>query len=261
VQEKHVLSWDEEEKWCIGCQVLVARNIKSKYGFENEIVPFIGTVVDIRDRMFYIQINSGIVKFGQVESGSDDAKKYYENVRQSIWVRENKQREQSGRANIEEQENIVLLKHGAHIASRIRDVLESDHRFASLSHRWYLQKWIPEISRDELKKAHRQILKASQQTTLLQLSEQIQGIPDGDIGEISLIQALSKTPDLFQPSEDGWQAVPIPLPTWQQAIVTHYAYDPNSYEILCRPGQRLSQKQAHRLQELELYPHVVTSAE
>jgi hypothetical protein len=50
-------------------------------------------------------------------------------------------------------------------------------------------------------------------------------------------------------------------PDFEQADVTHYAYDPQTYEILCRPGQRLSQKKAQRLQELNLYAHVVASVE
>ena len=50
------------------------------------------------------------------------------------------------------------------------------------------------------------------------------------------------------------------LPDVERAEVTHYAYDPQTYEILCRPGQRLSQKKAQRLQEFKLYAHVVTGA-
>jgi hypothetical protein len=51
------------------------------------------------------------------------------------------------------------------------------------------------------------------------------------------------------------------LPDLAQAEVTQYAYDPQTYEILCRPGQRLSHKKAQRLQELKLYAHVVTFPE
>ena len=51
------------------------------------------------------------------------------------------------------------------------------------------------------------------------------------------------------------------LPDAARANVTYYAYDPETYEILCRPGQRLSQKKAQRLQELELYACVVTFLE
>ncbi|HET9587496.1 MAG TPA: hypothetical protein VFO91_01795 [Anaerolineales bacterium] len=50
------------------------------------------------------------------------------------------------------------------------------------------------------------------------------------------------------------------LPDVDQAEVIYYAYDPQTYEVLCRPGQRLTQKKAGRLQELELYAHVVTFA-
>jgi hypothetical protein len=47
----------------------------------------------------------------------------------------------------------------------------------------------------------------------------------------------------------------------EQAEAAHYAYDPQTFEILCRPGQRLSQKKVQRLQELNLYAQVVRSAE
>lgn len=46
-----------------------------------------------------------------------------------------------------------------------------------------------------------------------------------------------------------------------RARATHYVYDPETFEILCRPGQRLNQRRAQRLQELGLYPHFVTFAE
>jgi hypothetical protein len=55
------------------------------------------------------------------------------------------------------------------------------------------------------------------------------------------------------PEKDG-------LPDVEQAEVTHYAYDPQTYEVLCRPGQRLGHKKAQRLQELNLYADVVTLA-
>jgi hypothetical protein len=51
------------------------------------------------------------------------------------------------------------------------------------------------------------------------------------------------------------------LPDIEQAVVMYYAYDPQTYEILCRPGQRLSEKKAQRLQELNIYARVVSFAE
>ena len=65
---------------------------------------------------------------------------------------------------------------------------------------------------------------------------------------------------MSSPAHPQGQAEPQ-LPNPEQVDVTHYAYDPQTYEILCRPGQRLSLKKAQRLQELKLYAHVVTVAE
>jgi hypothetical protein len=47
----------------------------------------------------------------------------------------------------------------------------------------------------------------------------------------------------------------------EHATITHYAYDPQTFEMLCRPGQRLTPKKVQRLQELQLYAHVVTPGE
>ena len=79
---------------------------------------------------------------------------------------------------------------------------------------------------------------------------------------MSLQTALRQSPERFEnigtPARPQWKAR---LPDVEQAEVTHYAYDPQTYEILCRAGQRLSQKKAQRLQELKLYAHIVTFAE
>jgi hypothetical protein len=40
-------------------------------------------------------------------------------------------------------------------------------------------------------------------------------------------------------------------------VVHHYAYDPNTYEIICKPGSKLNQQTSQRLQELGLLAHVV----
>ena len=47
----------------------------------------------------------------------------------------------------------------------------------------------------------------------------------------------------------------------EKVEVTSFAYDPQTYEILCRPGQPLSQKKARRLQELKLYSQVIRLVE
>lgn len=74
--------------------------------------------------------------------------------------------------------------------------------------------------------------------------------------------------DRAAPEERPEEADPSPgsqetlqQPAAERAVVTHYGYDPQTFEILCRPGQRLNARKIKRLQELELYAYVVTLAE
>ena len=71
------------------------------------------------------------------------------------------------------------------------------------------------------------------------------------------MQALSKVPDLFLPSETGWQVVPPPPPPWDKAVGIYYVYDPKTYEIILKPGEKLKKKDAERLMELGFYADVV----
>ncbi len=244
VHERHILLWDEIENWCVGCQVLVARQPN------DQIVPFIGIINSMDNSYFEIQVADEVVTYGRVKPGCPEAKHYYENIQRIVDQLPEK-------TDIDEQENIVLLKNGAEIASRIRSALENDLRFMSYHHRWYLQKWIPEINRDNIWKAHHEIWRTTKQATLQQLRAQIPGLPEGGIGDISLLQALSKVPDLFQPCGESWQAVPPPPPPWEKAVGVYYVYDPDTFEIILRPGEPLKKKVAERLTTLGLYEKVV----
>ena len=64
--------------------------------------------------------------------------------------------------------------------------------------------------------------------------------------------------NMSTPAHLQWKAR---MPDVEQADVIYYAYDPQTYEILCRPGQPLSQRKAERLQEFSLYAHMVRFAE
>jgi hypothetical protein len=80
--------------------------------------------------------------------------------------------------------------------------------------------------------------------------------------QMAIHTAIQQSPQRFEnigtPVRPQWKAR---LPQPEQAIAAYYAYDPQTYEILCRPGQRLTQKKAQRLQELDLYIHIATFAE
>jgi len=157
----------------------------------------------------------------------------------------------------------ILLKYGEPILSRLAEALQSDPRFTSLEGKWFITEKLPRIERDVLQKAHRFLLQnpsAPIDEILSVLKEERS--TDKTLLSMSLQTALRQSPERFEnigtPARPQWKAR---LPDVEQAEVTHYAYDPQTYEILCRAGQRLSQKKAQRLQELKLYAHIVTFAE
>ena len=165
--------------------------------------------------------------------------------------------------NVDEQAEGILFKHGERILGRLAEKLRSESRFTGLEDKWFLTDKLPQIDGDALRRVHRLLLQNPSSTldeVLSALKET--GSTDKTILRMALHSALSRSPERFEnmgtPAHPQWKAR---LPEIEQAEVIHYAYDPQTYEVLCRPGQRLSQKKAKRLQELNLYVHVVTFAE
>lgn len=254
VQEQRVLSWDEEDKWCVGCQVLVVHLDKTS----NTHRPVFGTIKEIyKDSFgewFVIEYEDRKeIKYGRIEPGSKAAQERFNYTCQIIGEREAQQNSEDDRIDV------VMLKEGAKIASLLISALKQYERFAYKGDRWCLRNWLPVVSPYELQRIHRQTLKTTGRASLKQLKEQIPGLPDGEIGEIALVQALSQATGLFLPTDDGWQAVIPPPPPWNEAVGIYYVYDPGTFEILLRPGEPLKKKIAERLEELGFYADVVES--
>jgi hypothetical protein len=157
----------------------------------------------------------------------------------------------------------ILLKDEEAVLGRLAEALQLDSRFTSLEGKWFLADKLPRIGRDTLQKFHRILLQnpSASEHEMLSLVKG-NGSIDKSILRMALHAALHRWPERFEnmgtAAHPQWKAR---LPEVEQAEVTHYAYDPQTYEMLCRPGQRLSQRKAERLQELKLYAHVVTFAE
>jgi hypothetical protein len=168
-----------------------------------------------------------------------------------------------GAGNANEQAEGILLKHGERILSLLAAALAFDPRFTGLEDKWFLLDKLPRIEHETLQKVYRGLLQtpSSSVDEILSVVEEARST-DQALWKMALHTALRRSPERFEnrgtPAHPQWKAR---LPGIEQAEVTHYAYDPQTYEILCRPGQRLSEKKAKRLQELNLYMHVVTFAE
>ncbi len=256
VQEKHVLSWDEEEKWQVGSQVLVLKSEWARHGGRREIKPVFGRIDKITHNSFEIE---GIGTYGRVAPGSPEAQTRYEYLRNVVWEKEQSSRQ--SQANIETQTETILMKNGAQVASRIVAALGKRERFVSHHQRWYLSQWLPEVSPGTLKRAHRALFRSEGKMPLSQIAPHISELPASELGEIALVRALDATPQLFQPVDGEWQIIKPPPPPWEQARGLYYAYDPADYLIILHPGKPLKKSQADRLKELGMYDELVELAE
>lgn len=166
-------------------------------------------------------------------------------------------------ADPDEQAEGILLRHGALILSCLAEALRRDPRFIGLEGKWGLFHRLPHMDGGSLQAIHHFLLQApgaSLDDILPVLREHQAG--DACLFKMAVHAALLGAADRFEEtgtaSHPQWKAR---LPARDQACVTHFAFDPQTFEILCRPGQRLSQKKVQRLQELDLYAHVVTFTE
>ena len=165
--------------------------------------------------------------------------------------------------NLEKQADSILSQYGERILVHLAEALGQDSRFISLEDKWYLVQKLPHIDAESLQAVHHFLLE--NQPALLDIILQV--ITTGPTADPFMLKmavqvALQGSPERFEnvgtSTRPQWEAR---LPEHNQAQVIHIAFDPLTFEILCRPGQRLSQKKAQRLRELNLYAHVVTFQE
>ena len=263
VQSNHIGNptirfWNPAGEWEAGNLVLLTHDRFGNSSYE----PFLGVIVHIDPESVEIKIEElqSTRTFLRVLPGTENALKYGSAVEtwQTIFHETVEKKLQSG--NLDEQAEGLLLKHGERILTRLAESLQLDARFTSLEGRWYVSHRLPRIDGKSLQAVHSFLLQ-SQPASLDDILPLVRkGLrTDSFLLKMAIHAALQQAPERFEDIGTSlrpqWQAR---LPKPEQADVTHYAYDSQTYEILCRPGQRLSQKKARRLQELDLYAHVVT---
>lgn len=249
--------WDPAGDWKVGDVVLVARHSGNDQDGDPIHSAYLAEVMEIRVGLALIKIEHvGSIKYSLASPGSLNAVQWHETVREVV-----EKKLQSD--DLEQQAEGILLRYGERILSHLAETLHSDSRLTEFEGKWFPTKKLPRLDDADLKLMHRTALQQPS-LTLDELMAQVK--KNVSIDETFLRVAIQATlegaPHRFEKTgtsaQPQWKAR---LPEPSQAEVTHFAYDPQTYEILCRPGQRLTQKNAQRLQELNLYPHVVTFAE
>ncbi|MGQ9594804.1 MAG: hypothetical protein ACUVXH_09805 [Anaerolineae bacterium] len=262
-KDPSVRLWDPAATWQVGDRVVVARRARHgpKDRFEARMGEIVGeTTVQREGRtiptlVLRLDGEREPAKYELAPPGSEEAERW----RRMVEAVTGSQRASS---DLEEQVEGILLQHGARIVSQLLEALQSDSRFLELEGRWFLRSLLTLLTAEQMASLYHNLLGRVEPLSTEDLLPLVQPPPpEGSKGLFSLYAALCQHPNRFAnrgtPTRPLWKAVPPPP---ERAVGACYAYDPETYEILLSPGQRVTDPLAQRLQELGLYDFVVKPA-
>lgn len=255
--------WDPAKEWKIGDRaILVTKHGDNPIptGEVREIIAADEKHIDGVVRFKVDSVDDRLIELERAAPDSEDAEKWSRFVEDEVRDREREIQSQNLEGTIDIQTDLRVLKDGDYIAGRLLETLQKNVSFVAFEDRWCLEELLTPLNRSHLRRLNRMMQsedKSWQVVELLALLEPPWGTDD--LSLFSLHLALCRDDqELFEntgsPTYPNWRALP---PPWDKAVVTLYAYDPDSYQILVEPSQRLNQKLAQRLEELGLYRVVV----
>jgi hypothetical protein len=154
----------------------------------------------------------------------------------------------------------LMWTRGTEIWSSLLCALRDDARFVTLQGEWFLRSLVVMPSKSELEALARVMLQAAERPWRVAdlLPWYRSGRDAGAAGLYGLHMAMQARPDLFTNVDPG------PAPRWVLAgpppalyTARQAAYDPENYELLCEPGDLLSEAVVQRLWMLGLLTAVV----
>lgn len=246
--------WDPAGEWKVGDRVIVARRI----GNTARLTALVGEIVSVTAGEVVVQLD-GVgerVTYERAPEGTENARRVREKVREVA-------AQMRGAPDTEDRVDGVLLEHGERIFARVLQALQSDNRFLTLDGRWFVRGLIVELAADQVRQLAAALAQRREPVATADLVPLVPPpLPEGDAGLFSVYAALLTRPDRFAnkgtATRPMWQIVPVP---WERAVGAFFAYDPDTYDILLRPGEPVKKKQAERLQALGLYDALVEPAD
>jgi len=149
----------------------------------------------------------------------------------------------------------VLWRFGARIVSQLLDWLESDRRFVMLEGQWFLAEQCVEPDEVQLVSLARAMFASGDGLlTCDALSLLAPGLRlEEPARRCGLVRAMMRHPELFRNHHlPGWPRWSLAAPPPGRYVAHHAVYDPETFVVLCRPGQRLDHRTVHRLWDVRL---------
>lgn len=250
--QPQVRLWDPAGKWVVGDQVIVARSV-GKHMFAAAYARIERVQAD--SVVVYVEAARVNATYETAASGSANAKKWYAKVREVA-------AQMRAGESVEDRAEALLLEHGGRVFGALESALRHDSRFALVDGRWFLRQEPLALTSTQVARLRAALRDRTQPATTIEIATLLEPPVSADPEVFALAAALAARCDRFAnvgtQDRPKWQAAPVP---WPEARAIHWAYDPDTFDILVERGAELTQAVAERLQALGLYDAVVDFAD
>jgi len=246
--------WDAAQEWEIGDQVIVVAGDWRRH--ELLRVPYIGEIIKIRDgeNRVDIRIDAKGKTITYSTKPNPAEGESYERWRRKLRDLIAPLR---GTRDIESQIDYVLFEH-EQVSSRLVNALAADNRFVRLEGCWFLRELAVPPTDEQLAALAWAMLPLEEPKSTPDLVPLVQPpLAEGDPGLYGLYLAMRDSA-FFENADPGKR------PRWVLSgpppggcTPQHAAYHPDSYEVLCLPGEQISAEVVEQLWDLELLRAVV----
>ena len=239
-----VRQWDPGATWCEGDRVIVVVASPSQ---ERPYAPCVGEVIHVEDDRLVVDID-GMTASQVFEQGSGaQARESQATEAEMLGVGQ--------RFDEDAQIDFVLWRYGPWAVGRLLYALDADSRFVELEGSWFLRTLAIRPSGSMLARLSATMfeqnsgpLRLDGVVAVLSMAGSAQAA-----ARFGLAQALGERPGLFE--NIGSAARPLWTPAGPPPLVftaRHAVYDPETYVVLCVPGETLSAEVARQLWRADL---------
>jgi hypothetical protein len=247
--------WDPANSWAAGDHAIVAA---LQFGAgEKWYEPFVGEVVEAGAKKVTIHIDAlgeSRTYWTRAQYGPDDLEKWRRKVEDIVA----KKREAK---DVPSQIEYVILEHGERVATQLLQALKADEHFVRLAGRWFLREQAVPATDEQLASLAWAMLVLEEPKSTADLVSLIEPpLTEGDPNLYGLYLSMRGS-GLFKNADPGkrprWVLAGAPPGT---CTPHHAAYDPETYEVLCLPGEQISPKVVEQLWRTDLLRAVAATS-
>jgi hypothetical protein len=252
-EDESVRLWDPGAQWEIGDHAIVAVGFLEEGSTVHK--PFVGEITQIKEGTASVRIDAleETRKYNTQES-ADTLEKWRRFVQGLVEARR-------GARDIETQTEYVILEHGKRVISQLLEALRTDDRFVRLAGRWFLRELVVPVTDEQLSALAWAMVPLDEPKSTADLVPLLDPpLAEGDPGLFGLYLAMRES-DRFENADPGQR------PRWVLAgpppgtcTAQHAVYDPETYEVLCLPGESISADVVEQLWEAQLLQAVLGSS-